>query len=136
MKASLTIVFFLIVSSLTSQIYIVKYDSVFTAKCSRSLTYRQMVESQNFEVIASNYTPGAIVIQVDMMMIFGVGGEAFIEEVKDVDGKLVFISKFNDKTHVVTLQNNLNGGTDLVMEYDLSNEEKCVVYFPNVNPMN
>jgi hypothetical protein len=56
--------------------------------------------------------------------------------VKDVDGKLVFISKFNDKTHVVTLQSNVNGGTDLVMEYDLSNEEKCVVYFPNVNPMN
>jgi hypothetical protein len=95
-----------------------------------------MVESQDFEVIDSDCTPGAIVIQVDMMMIFGVGGEAFIEEVKDVDGKLVFISKFNDKTHVVTLQNNLNGGTDLIMEYDLSNEEKCVVYFPNVNPMN
>jgi hypothetical protein len=135
MKTILSLAFSLIVSSVFSQIYIVKYDKTHRAICNKEYSYNKMVDTQDFEMIGTDTVPGAIVIQVDMMMIFGLNGEAFIEQVTETKGSKTFVTKFKDKTHVFTLQGNEVGNVDLVIEYDVSETKKCVTYFPNVTPM-
>lgn len=135
MKTILSLIFSLIVSSVFSQIYIVKYEKTHRAICNKEYSYNKMVDTQDFEIIGTDTVPGAIVIQVDMMMIFGLNGESFIEQIIETKGSKTFITKFKDKTHIFTLQKNIEGNVDLVIEYDVSDTKKCVTYFPNVSPM-
>ena len=135
MKTILSLVFSLIVGSVFSQVYLVKYDSTFIAVCDNKISYNEMVKTQNFEVVYEDRNPGVIVIHVDMMIVFGKNGEAFIEDIKQIGNKMVFTTKFGDKIHVFTLQKNEQGGDDLLIEYDISDTQKYVVYNPNVTHM-
>ena len=94
-----------------------------------------MVDNQDFELVYSDSIPGAITFHIGMMMIFGVNGEAFIEEITEKKGAKTFVTKFKDKTHIFTLQENILGNLDLVVEYDVSETKKCVTYMSNVSPI-
>lgn len=135
MKDILSLVFLLIVNSVFSQAYIYKYERTHRAICNKNYTYNEMVDNQDFELVYSDSIPGAITFHIGMMMIFGVNGEAFIEEIIEKKGSKTFVTKFKDKTHIFTLQENILGNLDLVVEYDVSETKKCVTYMSNVSPI-
>jgi hypothetical protein len=86
MKTILSLVFSLIVGSVFSQVYLVKYDSTFIAVCDNKISYSEMVKTQDFEIVHEDRTPGVVVIHVGMMIVFGKNGEAFIEDVRAKTG--------------------------------------------------
>lgn len=106
MRAVITIIIVFLTFNGFGQIYYVLYDSTFKVICDKKLSYEQMIEKQDFEIVEENRIPGIIIIHVDMMMIFGINGEAFIEDVKDVGNMKVFTTKFKDNQHIFTLKKN------------------------------
>jgi hypothetical protein len=132
MKTAMSVLFSIIVSSVYSQAYIIKYDSSYTAVCSKNLSYNEMVGTKKYEITKQDTFPGVITIHLGMMIVFGIGGEAFIDDVKENSKSMVLNTTFKGVKHIITLQENVVGNKDLIFEYNVSETQKCVNYFPNV----
>ena len=132
MRAVITIIIVFLTFNGFGQIYYVLYDSTFKVICDKKLSCEEMIEKQDFELVEENRIPGIIIIHVDMMMIFGINGEAFIEDVEDVGNMKVFTTKYKDNQHIFTLQKNKLGVDELLIEFPISDTQKCLNYKPNV----
>jgi hypothetical protein len=133
MKTVLFILFSIIVSSVSSQAYIIRFDSSYTAVCDKKLSYNDMVGTQKFEITKFDTISGVITIHLGMMMIFGPAGESFIIDVKETPKSMVLNTTFNGVNHIVTIQENVKGYKDMIFEYEISQTQKCVKYFPNIS---
>ena len=53
-------------------------------------------------------------------------------DVKENSKSMVLNTTFKGVKHIITLQENVVGNKDLIFEYNVSETQKCVKYFPNV----
>ena len=132
MRAVITIIIVFLTFNGFGQIYYVLYDSTLKVICDKKLSYEEVIEKQDFKIVEENRIPGIIIIHVDMMMIFGINGEAFIEDVEEVGNTKVFTTKYKDNQHIFTLKKNKLGVDELLIEFPISDTKKCLSYKPNV----
>jgi hypothetical protein len=122
----------LLFNSAISQVYIVQYDTIYITTCKRNLSYNEMAITNNFDSVRALFQPGVLTIHLGMMMVFGISGEAFIEEVKETSKSLTLITTFEDKPLIITLQENAIGKRDMIFEFGFSDTKKQLKYFPDV----
>ncbi len=89
MKYLLTIILSLIISNLKSQIFIIQYDQNIRwksqSKSHEIFDWNTMVKNENYEILNQDTMPHIAVVQLDIMMLFFIGGEFYITEVIEKD---------------------------------------------------
>jgi len=113
MKTILSVLFSLIVGTSFSQIFIVQFDTVTHYTCKKNMTLEDMVRTNDFEIVEMFSDPGVLLINTELMTLYGRNGESIISKVLDKEKSIdimfgdetrLTIRKSSDLTYVMVIQ--------------------------------